>query len=218
MDFESNSPPIDFAISHNREALDLAESVLVRLEAVGLVGWMDSRHFYSALVSAERQIELAFRIARFHCLLVGDRFRDSAWCREEYSLGLRSEMNLSVPRVLVVVESSAANALVPRELKHAPRFKCGLENEMQRIGELIARGRSTAPQVADWARRETQGNASLISRVPKDERIKLVGDHLEYLFLNFKNGVIDPRIIRQPLGSVLQRGRPVLMCLMHLQQ
>jgi hypothetical protein len=193
MDFESDSSSIDFAISHNREDLELAESLLLRLEAVDFVGWIDSRAFYSPLVSAERQIERAFCKARFHCLLVGDRYRDSAWCREEYSLGLRTEADLSMPRVLVVVEGNAAHSLVPRELKHVHRFNCRSENDMQRIGELITRGRSTSSQVAEWIHHEMQGKSSLVNRLPREERIKLVGDHLEYLFLNFRNGTIDPQ-------------------------
>ena len=57
MNLGADSSLIDFAVSHNREDLGLAEALLVRLEAYGLIGWLDSRAFYSPLVSAERQIK-----------------------------------------------------------------------------------------------------------------------------------------------------------------
>lgn len=191
MHVEVDSSIIDFAISHNREDLELAETLLTRLEAAGLVGWIDSRAFYSPLVSAERQIERAFRKARFICLLVGDRYRDSAWCREEYSLGLRSEADLSITRVLVVTESSTATALVPEALMHAPRFSWTVETEMQECGYLISNGRNTGLHLASW--RDMQGKSKLVIHLPTIERIKLVGDHVAYLLSNFANGVIDLR-------------------------
>lgn len=205
---EPNSSSIDFAISHNREDLKLAESLLLRLDAAGLVGWIDSCSFYTPLVPAERQIERAFHKARFLCLLVGDRYRDSAWCQEEYNLGIRSEAGLSITRVLVVVESSTADSLIPVALKHAPRFDCSSNNEIQRVCDLIASGKNSVSQVADWSSREMRGDSSLVSRLPKEERIKLVGDHLEYLLLHFSNGTIDPRNHQSALRLGITAGLP----------
>jgi len=191
MNLGADSSLIDFAVSHNREDLGLAEALLIRLEAFGLIGWLDSRAFYSPLVSAERQIERAFRQARFICLLVGDRYRDSAWCREEYRLGLRSEADLSVTRVLVVTESNAATALVPEMLARAPRFNWTTEPEIKNCSDLIFDGRNTASKVAGW--RETQGRSTLVLHLSTAERIKLIGDHIDFLLSHFDAGMIDCR-------------------------
>lgn len=190
MHIEANSF-IDFAISHNREDLATAEASLAHLEAAGLVGWIDSRAFYSPLVSAERQIERAFRQARFICLLVSDRFRDSAWCREEYRLGLRSEVDLLITRVLVIAESRVASALIPEALARAPKFVWTNEEEMQKCSDLITKTRNTALHPAAW--RDTQGRSELVAHLPTGERIKLVGDHMEFLFSQFASGLVDPR-------------------------
>ena len=161
------------------------------LERTGLVGWMDSKSFYSPLVAAERQIERAFNRARFHCLLVSARYRSSAWCREEYRLGLRSEADLSIPRVLVLMEGAAAEARVPQELNHAPRFDVLLKNNMTELPSFIARGKETALPILEWTRREGRSKSRLVDFLSKDERLKLVGDHLEYLFQNFRTGEVQ---------------------------
>ena len=72
--FEPDFLAIDFAISHNNEDLDLARSVLIKLEDAAFLGWIDSRAFYLPLTPAERQIERAFRKARFIILFVSDRY------------------------------------------------------------------------------------------------------------------------------------------------
>jgi hypothetical protein len=197
---------IDFAISHNREDLATAEAALAYLEAAGLVGWLDSRAFYSPLVSAERQIERAFRQARFICLLVSDRFRDSAWCREEYRLGLRSEVDLLITRVLVIAESRLASAFIPEALARAPKFVWTNEEEVRKCGEFITETRNTASHLAAW--RDPQGRSELVAHLPTGERIKLVGDHMEFLFSQFASGLVDPRNHTSAVRLGLTAGLP----------
>lgn len=199
---------IDFAISHNREDLELARSILRRLEVAGLIGWIDSRAFYSPAVSAERQIERAFRKARFIVLLVSNKYRDSAWCQEEYNFGIRSEAHLLVTRVVVAVESSEAEVLVPEVLNGAPRFNCSSDLEMQRICDLIACHNRTSSQLTDWYERERLGASTLVSRLPTSERLKLVGDHLEFLLLNFTAGTIDTQNHQSAIRLELTAGPP----------
>ena len=205
MRLASESSSIDFAISHNRDDSQLAIALLLKLEAAGLAGWIDSRAFYSPLISAERQIERAFRKARFLCLLVSERYRDSTWCREEYKLGLRSEADLLMNRVLVIVENDAATTLVPETLKRAPRFNCA---SLQGLAGVIVSGRNNTSQLAEWADREIRGRAALVTHLPPYERIKLVGDHLEYLLVTFANGAVNPLNHESALKLGLTAGPP----------
>lgn len=107
---------IDLVVSHNQEDADAALHIVDSVEAQGYFAWADVKAFYSPLVSAEKQISRAFTRARVICLFVGENFRDTRWCEEEYALGLRSEQDLAITRVITVHEGGAGKATIPSSL------------------------------------------------------------------------------------------------------
>ncbi len=118
-----NSPDrVDLVISHNQEASDAALRIVDSVEVRGYFAWADVKAFYSPLVSAERQIARAFSRARVICLFVGDKYRDTRWCQEEYGLGLRAEEDLSIDRVITVYHGDSGRALIPSCLLGRPSF------------------------------------------------------------------------------------------------
>ena len=203
-----SSPWIDFAISHNREDLALTKRLLLKLEQLGFIGWIDANAYYIPTSPAEKQIELAFHKARFVVLLVGTNYRDSAWCREEYEFALQSETDLSITRVIVALESTKARERVPRLLLNAPTFDLSAGSEIPLLRNFDTRDESTLSRLSEWHRLKRRSGLSLIDRLPKDERLKLVGDHLAFLLSVFTSGIIPTDNHQSALRLELTAGSP----------
>ena len=183
----SSSDYIDLAVSHNQEASNAALHIVDSVEAQGYFAWADVKAFYSPLVSAEKQIDRAFTRARVICLLVGEKFRGTRWCQAEYELGLRSEQDLSIARVVTVHDGDRGKALIPSSLANRPTFPCtstGLQGLVQFMSELP--DHSTA--LAKWAQHNDTDRGDLLSHLPVDERTKLVVEHVEFLAKHFAMG------------------------------
>lgn len=153
---------IDLVVSHNRE-----------------------KAFYSPLVSAERQIVArAFSKARVICVFVGDKYRDTRWCREEYGLGLRAEQDLSIDRVITVHHDDAGRSLIPSSLVHRPTFPF-TDAGCQGIVEFLSALPDHSAALAKWIKNGTADRGDLLGRLPVDERTKLVVEHVEFLVTHF---------------------------------
>jgi len=181
---------IDLVVSHNQEAADAALHIVELVEAQGYFAWADVKAFYSPLVSAEKQISRAFTRARVICLFVGERFRDTRWCQEEYELGLRSEKDLSIPRVITVHEGGAGKANIPLSLIDTPTFP-NTTDGLQDLVKFLSALPDYSAELAKWAKEAAKDRGNLLQRLPVDERTKLVVEHVEFLVNHFAIGQFE---------------------------
>lgn len=194
-----NSPDgIDLVVSHNQEASDAALRIVDSVEAQGCFAWADVKAFYSPLVSAERQIAKAFSRARVICLFVGDRYRDTRWCQEEYGLGLRAEQDLSIDRVITVHHGESARALIPSSLLGRPTFPF-TDAGCQGIVEFLLGLPDHSAALARWTKGGTAARGDLLALLPVSERTKLVVEHVEFLVKHFVIGQFEPGSERHAL-------------------
>jgi hypothetical protein len=183
-----NSPDrIDLVVSHNQEASDAALRIVDSVETQGCFAWADVKAFYSPLVSAERQIARAFSGARVICLFVSDKYRDTRWCQEEYGLGLRSEQDLAIDRVITVYHGDSGRSLIPPGLLGRPSFPftdAGCEG----IVEFVSALPDHSAALAQWTKSGNAARGDLLSRLPVGERTKLIVEHCEFLVKHFAMG------------------------------
>ena len=183
-----NSPDrIDLVVSHNQEASGAALRIVDAVEAQGSFAWADVRAFYSPHVSAERQIARAFSRARVICLFVGEKYRDTRWCQEEYGLGLRAEQDLLIDRVITVHCGEPARLLIPSSLIKRPAFPF-TDAGCQGIVEFLSALPDHSAALAQWTKNDTASRGSLLGRLPVAERTKLVVEHVEFLVTRFAMG------------------------------
>ena len=186
-----NSPDrVDLVISHNQEASDAALRIVDSVEVRGYFAWADVKAFYSPLVSAERQIARAFSRARVICLFVGDKYRDTRWCQEEYGLGLRAEEDLSIDRVITVFHGDSGRALIPSCLLGRPSFPF-TDAGCQGIVDLLSTLPDHSAALARWTKSGPAARGNLLGRLPVCERTKLVVEHVEFLAKHFAKGHFD---------------------------
>lgn len=181
---------IDLVVSHNQEASDAALRIVDSIEAQGCFAWADVKAFYAPLVSAERQIAKAFSRSRVICLFVGDKYRDTRWCQEEYGLGLRAEQDLSIDRVITVHHCESARALIPSSLVDRPTFPF-TDAGCRGIVEFLLGLPDHSAALARWSKGATAARGDLLGRLPVSERTKLVVAHVEFLVKNFEMGHFD---------------------------
>ena len=185
-----NSKLIDLVVSHNQEASDAALRIVDSVEAHSYFAWADVKAFYSPLVSAEKQISRAFSNARVICIFVGDNYRDTRWCQEEYALGLRSEQDLSIDRVISVHASDSARSLIPSMLADRPTFPF-TDAGFQGIVSFLSKLPDHSEALNKWASHDIAGRADLLGRLPVNERTRLIVKHVEYLVKNFAMGQFE---------------------------
>lgn len=186
-----NSPDrVDLVVSHNQEALDAALRIVDSVEGQGCFAWADVKAFYSPLVSAERQIARAFSRARVICLFVGDKYRDTRWCQEEYGLGLRAEEDLSIDRVITVYDGDSGKALIPSCLVGRPSFPF-TDAGCQGIVDFLSTLPDHSAALARWTKSGPAARGDLLGRLPVGERTKLVVEHVEFLAKHFAMGHFD---------------------------
>ena len=186
-----NSPDrVDLVVSHNQEALDAALRIVDSVEGQGCFAWADVKAFYSPLVSAERQIARAFSRARVICLFVGDKYRDTRWCQEEYGLGLRAEEDLSIDRVITVYDGDSGKALIPSCLVGRPSFPF-TDAGCQGIVDFLSTLPDHSAALARWTKSGPAARGDLLGRLPVGERTKLVVEHVEFLARHFAMGHFD---------------------------
>lgn len=186
------TPPdrIDLVVSHNQEASDAALRIVEMVEAQGFFAWADGKAFYSPLMAAEKQIARAFARARVICLFVGDKYRDTRWCQEEYSLGLRAEKDLSIDRVISVHHGASGRSLIPSSLANRPAFPF-TDIGLQGVVKFLSTLPDHSAALAQWTRNGTQSRSDLLGRLPVAERTKLVVEHVEYLVEHFVKGTFE---------------------------
>lgn len=208
----SSSDRVDLVVSHNQEEQDASHHIVEVIEANGYFGWADVKAFYSPLLSAEKQISRAFTRARVICVFVGKNFRDTRWCQEEYALGLRSEEDLSISRVITVRDYDSGKASVPLSLADKPTFtytSAGLQGIIKFLSALP----DNSAALAKWAAHGATSRSNLLNRLPVDERTKLVVEHVEFLVRNFGLGQFDQgsekHAIRLGLIGAKTSGTPV---------
>lgn len=181
---------IDLVVSHNQEASVAALRIVDAVEAQGSFAWADVKAFYCPFVSAERQIARAFSRARVICLFVGDKYRNTRWCQEEYSLGLRSEQDLSIDRVITVHDGDTGRSLIPCVLANRPTFAF-TDTGLQGIVEHLATLTDHSTALVKWAKSSDADRSDLLGRLPIDERTKLVVEHVEFLTRHFAMGQFE---------------------------
>jgi TIR domain len=182
-----SSDRIDLVVSHNQEASTAALRIVDSVEAQGHPAWADVKAFYSPLISAEKQIARAFTRARVICLFVGEKFRNTRWCQEEYALGLRSEQDLSICRVITVHDGDSGKALIPSALADRPTFSY-TDSGLQGIVKFLSALPDHLAALAAWTQRGTADRGDLLRRLPVEERTKLVVEHVEFLVKHFALG------------------------------
>jgi len=186
-----NSPDrIDLVVSHNQEASEAALRIADSVEERGYVAWADVNAFYSPLVSAEKQIARAFSRARVICLFVGEEYRDTRWCQEEYGLGLRAEQDLSIARVITVHHGDSGKSLIPSPLVDRPSFPY-TEAGCQSIAKFLSALPDHSAALARWSKSGTAAQGDLLGRLPVGERTKLVVEHVEFLVKHFALGQFE---------------------------
>ena len=181
---------IDMVVSHNQEASEPALHIVDSLDEQGYYAWADVKAFYSPLVSAEKQIARAFTRARVICIFVGEKFRNTRWCQEEYALGLRAEKDLSISRVITVHDGDSGRALVPSLLADRPTFpytSAGLQGIVKFLSALP----DHSAALVKWAKHGAADRGDLLRRLPIDERTKLVVEHVQFLAKHFAMGQFE---------------------------
>lgn len=212
-DIMSSPDRIDLAVSHNREASDVALRIVDSVEAQGFFAWADMKAFYSPLVSAEKQIARAFSKARVICLVVGGKYRDTQWCQEEYGLGRRAEEDLSIDRVITAYHGNAARLLIPKCLLGRPSFPV-TNGGCQAIAEFLSALPDHSDALIRWSK-ASGARGDLLGRLPIAERTKLVVEHVEFLVEHFAKGHFYPGSGKHALRLGLI-GTPASMLPTHL--
>lgn len=181
---------IDLVVSHNQEASAAALRIVEVVEAHGYSAWADVKTYYSPLESPEKQIALAFSAARVICLFVGGGYRDTRWCHEEVGLGLQTEQDLGIDRVITIHDGEPGRLLIPSSLAHKPTFAF-TDTGCEGLVEYLSRLPDHSAALEQWTRSGPGARAGLLGRLPVDERIKLVVEHVECLTNRFTEGRFD---------------------------